>query len=152
MKTNGITDRMESLGGRARQRMTRTKMDRLDRDNDRLRSQIAVLRDDLHAERDELKEALKAMNHHGATASVKRRRRPRILRTAAIAVGAYVLGTRAGRERYDQLVERARSLRGSLVGEPADPEHHGWDGDARSGSRSVGTPARPGTTGTEPIR
>jgi hypothetical protein len=151
MRMNGITDRMESLGGRARERMTRTKMDRLDRDNDRLRSQIAVLREDLHAERDELKEALEALNKR-STAPVKRRRKPRILRTAAIAAGAYVLGTRAGRERYEQLVERVRSIRGSLVGEPADPQDHGWGDDARSGSRPVDMPAGPGTTGTEPIR
>jgi hypothetical protein len=83
---------------------------------------------------------------------VKRRRKPRILRTAAIAATAYVLGTRAGRERYEQFIERARSLRNTLVGESADLGDRGWGEDERSGPRSVGTPASPGTTGREPIR
>jgi hypothetical protein len=143
MGTQRITDLMSDLGNRARGRVTRSKLDRLDRDNDRLRGENAVLRDDLRAERNALQEAMKHI-HERSTVTVKGRRRPRILRTAAIAAGAYVLGTKAGRERYEEIVGRAHSLRRSI--RRATEEDRGWDEDGRPEPGPLAAVKGPDTT------
>ena len=78
---------------------------------------MAQQRDDLEAERGTLKEALAGLQ--ARTGIVKRSRKPHFIRTLVIADGAYMLGTRDGRERYDQIVKKARSLSESLQEPPA---------------------------------
>ncbi|HEY7668730.1 MAG TPA: hypothetical protein VIE12_11495 [Actinomycetota bacterium] len=113
MNKRGITDRMNDLGDRAKERMTHARMEKLDRDNERLRGELAALRDDLEQERGTLKDALRSLGDE-RQAPPRRSRRPRVVRAVVIAAGAYVLGTRAGRERYDQIVARMRSIREGL--------------------------------------
>lgn len=125
MSRSGIVDRVSSLGDRARQRMTHGRVERLGRDNDRLRGEVAMLRDDLQEERGALREALKTLGEGRAEApSERRRRRPHVVRTVAIAAAAYVLGTRAGRERYERIVARVRAM-GEAVRRPASDDE-GW--------------------------
>ena len=65
-----------------------------------------------------------------------------VLRTVVIAAVAYVLGTRAGRERYDQIMERAKSLKNQArerLGER--PNGDSWEGPASTSSTSASTPA-----------
>ncbi|MGH2596413.1 MAG: hypothetical protein ACRDH7_10685 [Actinomycetota bacterium] len=108
MKNHGIADRLSGMAGRGRERLERSRMEKLDRDNDRLRSEVGLLRDGLDAERSSLKAALKGLEAHKVT--VKESRRPHLIRALLIAAGAYVLGTRDGRERYRQIVQKAKSL------------------------------------------
>ena len=119
MKSNGIVDRATDLADRGRERLVHSRMEKLDRDNDRLRAEVTLLRDDLDKERSTLKDALKGLETRKVT--VKRSRRPHLFRAMVIAGAAYVLGTRDGRERYDQIVQKARSLSENFKGAQGTP-------------------------------
>jgi len=108
MSTHDIADRVDRLGERVKGRWASARMEKIDRDNERLRTDVALLRDDLDEERASLKEALKGLSSKQPV-TVKDRR-PHVLRAVIIAAGAYVLGTKAGRERYEQIVHRAREV------------------------------------------
>ena len=107
MKIHGHADRLSGMAGRGRERLERSRMEKLDRDNDRLRTEVGLLRDDLDAERSSLKDALKGLEARKVT--VKESRRPHLIRALVIAAGAYVLGTRDGHERYKQIVQKTKS-------------------------------------------
>jgi len=105
MRVKQTKDRLMLAGERARARSAQTRMDKLGRENAQLRSEVELLRDDLDHERDALDGAMKRLaagSKRGA-----RRAKPKLLRTILIAGGAYVLGARAGRERYDQITAAA---------------------------------------------
>jgi hypothetical protein len=125
MRNHGIADRVTDLGDHARERLMHSRMEKQDRDNDRLRTEVSLLRDDLEAERGTLKEALKRLE--ARKAPVKRSRKPHLIRTLVIAGGAYVLGTRDGRERYDQIVKKARSLSESVKSRVQDRSGNTWE-------------------------
>ena len=111
-----MAERMGDLGDRARERMTETRLDKMDRENDRLKHEVRLLREDLHEERGSLARALDALgrNEHITVETKAPKRRGRIVRTIVIGGGAYLLGTRAGRERYDQIVEKMRAMKSSV--------------------------------------
>ena len=113
MSQNRITSRMNTMGERARNKVVQTRLEKLDRDNDRLRTQVDVLRDDLDEERGALKAALDALKQREQPITVKTSRRPHLFRSVVIAGVAYVLGTRDGRERYEQIRQRVKSLAGN---------------------------------------
>ncbi len=160
-KVDGLTDRM-------RARMTEARLGNLDRDNVRLRGEVAVLRSELdheRSEREELRDLLRAKPK-----TVKVRGKRSMLRVVVIGAGAYVLGARAGRERYDEILAWARSLRdraqdraGDAAGEMADRAHAAAtetrtkaevigegarDRAATPGRRSRGAPGRPAIAST----
>jgi len=114
MMNHTITDTVERLGERAKGRIASSRMDKLDRDNERLRTQVEVLRDGLDEERATLKDALKSLSSTGSKVPAATTRSPRVIRTLIIAGGAYLLGSKAGRERYDEVVARMRSLTGTI--------------------------------------
>jgi septal ring factor EnvC (AmiA/AmiB activator) len=109
---NRMTERVSDLGDRARDRITESRLDKFDRENDRLKHEVRMLREDLREERGSLERALDALkrDEHVTVHTKAPKRRGRLLRTIVIGGGAYVLGTRAGRERYDQIVEKVRGL------------------------------------------
>ena len=111
-----MADKVSDLGDRARERMMESRLDKFDRENDRLKSEVRLLREDLQEERGSLEQALDALNKRNEPVKVKTPRRGRLLRTVVIGGGAYLLGTRAGRERYDQIMEKARSLMNKAQG------------------------------------
>ena len=111
-----MADKVSDLGERARERMTESRLDKIDRENDRLKSEVKLLREDLHEERGSLEQALGALNKRETVTVKTKPRRGRVLRTLVIGGGAYLLGTRAGRERYDQIVDKARSLKNKAQG------------------------------------
>ena len=120
-KLDGLTDRM-------RARMTEARLGNLDRDNVRLRGEVAVLRSELdheRSEREELRDLLRAKPK-----TVKVRGKRSMLRVVVIGAGAYVLGARAGRERYDEILAWARSLARPGAG----PRRRRGRGDGRSGA------------------
>ncbi len=113
---NRMAERMGDLGVRARERMTESRLDKMDRENDRLKHEVRLLRDDLQEERGSLARALDALaRDERVTVETKApKRRGRIIRTLVIGGGAYVLGTRAGRERYDQIMGKLRAMKSSV--------------------------------------
>lgn len=106
MRETSMKRRLAGVGSLARERATHARLEKLDRENERLRSEVSLLRDDLDHERDALTLAMKRL----AVGSKRQGRsaRPRVLRTVVVAGGAYLLGTRSGRERYDQIMEAVR--------------------------------------------
>ena len=106
---NRMADKVSDLGDRARERMMESRLDKFDRENDRLRSEVKLLRDDLQEERGSLERALDALNKRETVTVKTKPRRGRLLRTVVVGGGAYLLGTRAGRERYDQIMNKMRS-------------------------------------------
>lgn len=111
-----VAERMGDVGDRARERMTVARLDTMDRENDRLKHEVRLLREDLREERGSLTRALDALarNERVTVETKAPKRRGRIVRTLVIGGGAYVLGTRAGRERYDQIVEKLRAMKSSV--------------------------------------
>ena len=99
------------IGGivdRARERRTASKLASLDAENDRLETEVRTLREQLDAERDDLRQALKAVP---SKTKVKVKRRGGIVRTVVFAGTAYVLGAKAGRERYEQIKTWFQNMR-----------------------------------------
>jgi hypothetical protein len=140
-----MVDRVSDLGDRARERMMESRLDKVDRENDRLKSEVRLLREDLHEERSSLQQALDALKQDGK--SKKPRRSGRLLRTIVIGGGAYVLGTRAGREQYDRITEKARSLRSKAQERMSqDSQSDSWEPMQSGSSSSTGTTSGLGTT------
>lgn len=127
MTKNGIAERVSHMGDRARERMTHARLEKLDRDNDRLRGEVSLLRDDLQQERDALREAVKALGDDRVTVTERPNRRPHVIRTLVVAGTAYVLGTKAGRERYEWILGRVRAMRDAMRGSTEDVIERRWD-------------------------
>ena len=103
---------MQTMTGRVKERWDGARINSLDRQNMRLRDEVSHLKtrlDDERSETEDLKDALRS-----SPKVVKVKKRGGFLRVAVIGGAAYVLGTRAGRERYDQLVEWARTMRSKM--------------------------------------
>ncbi|MGE5226761.1 MAG: hypothetical protein ACM3OO_07780 [Planctomycetaceae bacterium] len=126
---DGMVQRVRS---RARERMMDTRLDRTDRENERLRTQAAMLREELGRERAteaDLRETLRA-SAKGRT--VKVRRGNGRLRMLLVVAGAYVLGAKAGRERYEQIMSWLDTQRRGITGKmhreaPVDPARRPTD-------------------------
>ena len=102
----GVKDRMQLAGTQMREQRAEMKADRAERRNRRLLEQTDVLRSELEREREGREELLgllkdgKVGSHRGRT-------------TRLIVVGgvAYLLGARAGRERYEQILAWVRRMK-----------------------------------------
>jgi hypothetical protein len=92
-----IKDRMGSIADQVRVHRLESKYEGADRE---------VLR--LRAENDALREAIDGTRP-------KKHRLRRLTTLAVAAGGAYVLGTKAGRERYEQLRQKWSSMRGATT-------------------------------------
>ena len=137
--TSRVVERVSDMSDRARERMMESRMDKMDRENDRLKSEVRLLREDLQEERGSLQQALGALKRKETVTVKTPRRRGRLLRTIVIGGGAYVLGTRAGRERYDQITEKARSLKTKAQERMNQgPESASWEPGQSSTSPSTG--------------
>jgi hypothetical protein len=77
------------------------RVDKLSKENEKLREAVGELRQDLDDAQGRSKEALTALS---------KTRRPGRMKWIVLAGGAYVLGAKAGRARYEQLKSWARSL------------------------------------------
>jgi outer membrane murein-binding lipoprotein Lpp len=133
-----------AIGGlvdRARERRTASKLASLDAENDRLETEVRTLREQLDAERDDLRQALKAVPNK---TKVKVKRRGGIVRTVVVAGTAYVLGTKAGRERYEQMKTWFQNMRNGT-----GSSNETWDPSMPSTSTTeMGRGKAGGTTGT----
>jgi cell division septum initiation protein DivIVA len=77
------------------------RIEKLSRENDSLRGEVDELRHDLDETRDRSADTIKAL---------ARARRPGRMKWLVLAGGAYVLGAKAGRARYEQIRSWARSV------------------------------------------
>ena len=78
------------------------RVEKLSRENDELRDAVDELRVDLDEAEGRSKDTLAALS--------KNRRRPGRMKWLVLAGGAYVLGAKAGRARYEQIAGWFRSL------------------------------------------
>ena len=78
------------------------RVDKLSKENNELREAVDELRVDLDDAQGRSKETLAALS--------KNRRRPGRMKWLVLAGGAYVLGAKAGRARYEQIAGWARSV------------------------------------------
>ena len=104
-----MTDRLGDIGEKFRDRRTSNKLEHLDDENQRLRTELHSMRSLLDRERSDREEILEALK--GKPKTVVKKKRGGLVRMAVIGGGAYVLGSRAGRERYEQIVNWAREMR-----------------------------------------
>jgi hypothetical protein len=102
----------QTMTGRVKERWGAARINSLDRQNMRLRDEVSHLKTRLEDERSETEDLKDALRSSPKVVKVKKR--GGFLRVVVIGGAAYVLGTRAGRERYDQLVDWARSMRSKM--------------------------------------
>ena len=107
-----MRDSTQTMTGRVKERWGAARVNSLDRQNMRLRDEVSHLKTRLEDERSETEDLKDALRSSPKVVKVKKR--GGFLRVVVIGGAAYVLGTRAGRERYDQLVDWARSMRSKM--------------------------------------
>jgi|RhiMetdeSRZDD1v2_1073273.scaffolds.fasta_scaffold38341_2 hypothetical protein len=144
-----MRDSTQTMTGRVKERWGAARINSLDRQNMRLRDEVSQLKTRLEDERSETEDLKDALRSSPKVVKVKKR--GGFLRVVVIGGAAYVLGTRAGRERYDQLVDWARSMRSKMERradevasdvEDTASQMSGTTGSTMTTSRSTG-PATP---------
>lgn len=151
-----MTHRVGEAADRLQRRRLEMKTDSLDRTNDDLERELRATRTQLEQERSTREQLLDALTSvpAGKEKVVVKKRRGRLLRTIVIGGGAYVLGARAGHERYEQIKGWAASMRDrvqSKGGELDDasewaPTTNGGS-DTRSQTPASSTPKSSGSAG-----
>ena len=110
MKMSQMSDRWQSMRNAKR-------VDRLDEANDRLRTELRMTRSELERERErEQHSVLDALNR-ASERKTKVTAKPRggLLRLIVVGGAAYIFGTKAGRERFDQISAWAVSTKDRLT-------------------------------------
>jgi hypothetical protein len=107
-----MRDTLHDMSGRVKDRWDSARINSLDRQNMRLRDEVSHLRTRLEDERSETKDLKDVLRAEPKVVKVKKR--PGLFRMAIVGGAAYVLGTRDGRERYDQIVSWFRSARSRM--------------------------------------
>jgi len=77
--------------------------DRLDLKNDRLRTELRMAKSQLDHEREHEQEMLDALKRESERSEVTPKPRGGLLRLILVGGAAYIFGTKAGRERYEQI-------------------------------------------------
>jgi hypothetical protein len=107
-----MRDVMQQMRGRAKDRRELARMKSLDHQNMRLRDEVSHLRTRLNDDRTEMDDLKDALKSSPKVVTVKKR--TGLFRLAVVGGAAYLLGTRAGRERYDRFVEWVGSMRSKM--------------------------------------
>jgi hypothetical protein len=113
--------RMRGMADRLRARRDAWRVEHLDEENERLRAELRMTRSSLERERDrqqEVLDALKRASERKTDVTVKPRRG--LLRLLVVGGAAYVFGTKAGRERYEQIKSWISGLKERLPETEAD--------------------------------
>jgi len=115
------------------------RVEKLAKENDELREAVDELREDLDEAEGRSKETLAALS---------KTRRPGRMKWLVLAGGAYVLGAKAGRARYDQIKGWTRSMtRTNGNGTSADAPTGTTTGTSTGPTTGATTGATTGTTG-----
>lgn len=96
-----LKERASSITDSAKQRLAERHAESLERENERLKVENSGLRDQTDRDRERMERILGSLDD--ATATPKKHRIRRLMTLSVAAGSAYVLGAKAGRERYDQL-------------------------------------------------
>jgi len=127
------------------------RADRLDVENDRLRTELRMTTSQLERERDRQQDVLDALNR-ASERKTKVTAKPRggVLRLIIVGGTAYVFGTKAGRDRYEQMRGWVSSMKERMqdplasvdtsapgIGPKSNPLTESGVGPANGGSRSA---------------
>jgi hypothetical protein len=117
----GTGTTMSKMSDRWRSMRNAKRVDRLDEENDRLRTELRMTKSQLERERDRQHDVLDALNR-ASERKTKVTAKPRggLLRLVLVGGTAYIFGTKAGRERYEQIRSWSSSMKDRLT-EPHDP-------------------------------
>jgi hypothetical protein len=96
-----LRDRASSISESAKHRLAERHAESLERENERLKVENSTLRDQTGRDRDRMERILDTLDD--AVATPKKHRIRRLMTLSVAAGGAYVLGAKAGRERYEQI-------------------------------------------------
>ncbi len=96
-----LKDRATALTESAKQRLAERHAEALERENDRLKVENSSLREQTDQDRDRIERILDSLDD--VTTAPKRHRLRRLMTLSIAAGGAYVMGAKAGRERYEQI-------------------------------------------------
>jgi hypothetical protein len=107
-----MRDVMQQMRGRAKDRWGVARMRSLDHQNMRLRDEVSHLRTRLEDDRSEMEDLKDALKSSPKVVTLKKR--AGLFRLAVVGGTAYLLGTRAGRERYDRFADWVRSMRSKM--------------------------------------
>jgi hypothetical protein len=149
-----VADRVTDVADRVQTRRLETKRDTLDRDNERLRTELRITREELDRERGARDDLMGALKKGEGTVKadkvkVKTKKRGGFLRLLIVGGGAYVLGTRAGRERYEQIKTWASDMKGRVGSGQGEDEWSSMSNGGSSGaSGSMGSSGMSGSTGS----
>jgi hypothetical protein len=112
-----VMDRMSDVRDSWRERRLRSRNEDLDQENRTMRTRMHVLQDELEREREARSEILRAMQSMKPE-TIKVKRRGGFVRLLVVGGTAYVIGAKAGRERYEEIRrwwERLRSRDGVAI-------------------------------------
>ena len=117
----GTSNKAAVLADQWRASHNAKRVDRLDEENDRLRAELRMTRSQLEREREREQDVLDALNR-ASERKTKVTAKPRggLLRLVIVGGTAYVFGTKAGRDRYEQI----RSWFSSMKDRLTDPLAH----------------------------
>ncbi len=107
-----ITGRMERMRSGARQRMTEMKADRAESQNEQLKAENRVLRDELEETRSERQRVLDFLEKAQFTVEEPKKRRFRMFRLLLAAGAIYAVGTRTG--AFDRVKGWVNEMRGQI--------------------------------------
>ena len=96
-----LKDRASSITESAKQRLAERHAESLERENERLKMENSTLREQSDLERERLERILGSLED--VAAKPKKHRIRRLMTLSVAAGGAYMMGAKAGRERYEQI-------------------------------------------------
>lgn len=92
------------------------RVERLDEENDRLRTELRMTKSQLERERDRQQDVLDALNRASERKTkVTAKSRGGVLRLVIVGGTAYIFGTKAGRDRYEQIRTWSSSMKDRLT-------------------------------------
>jgi len=100
-RTKDAQSFLGDVSDRIQEKRLHGKVEDLSEENVRLRAQVDMLSGDLKHERDEHEQLLDLLKARPSKVKVKRR--GGLLRLVAIGGAAYILGAKAGKERYERI-------------------------------------------------
>jgi hypothetical protein len=139
-----VMDRAAALKDEFKARRLESRADHAEQEIDRLRMENRTLKEEVDRDKDRIDQLLEGLQDVISPGGSKHRVR-RLMTLSVAAGGAYVMGAKAGRERYQQIMEKVRGMR--------DRSQDDWDrfpetpGTVGNGSSSI---TGSSTTFTEP--
>lgn len=116
MRTKDAQTFLTDVTDRLQEKRLHGRVDELGKENTRLRAQVDMLSSDLKHEREEHEELVDLLKTRPSKETVKVKRRGGTLRVLAIGGAAYVLGAKAGKERYEQIKDWFSLMRERAAG------------------------------------